>query len=120
MIAGTEHGAWHSAWRMASGWRIAHSHSTDYACHQRICPLPHAALRSALLPFALCPLPLRFSGPLRFAPLPSALCPLRSGRQLNDKFCALGNIILNADKAVVIGNNRTDNRQSQTHAGLFS
>ncbi len=47
--------------------------------------------------------------------MPSA----QSHRQLNNKFGPFGNVILDADDPVMIGNNGTDNGESQTHPGLF-
>ena len=72
---------------------------------------PSALLRIALYPGPATPCP-----SLTLCPTPSA--HLR--RQFNDKFGALRQVILHADKAVVIGNNRADNCQSQPHAGFFS
>jgi len=70
-------------------------------------------MRHALCPsrFALCARP--------FAPCALRSAPAALSRQFNDKFCTPGYIILNTDKAVVIGNNRTDDRQSEAHAGFF-
>ena len=44
---------------------------------------------------------------------------MRLNRQLNDKFSAVGDVILNTDNAVVIRNYGTDDGKAQTHARFF-
>jgi hypothetical protein len=39
--------------------------------------------------------------------------------QFDDKFCALGGVIMNADQTVVICDNSVDNRKTQPHAAFF-
>ena len=104
----------HRAWRIAS---MVASFDTwpnfPGPLPSALCALPPAPCP---MPHALCPLFSDFRIPTsEFHPPPAAL-----GRQLDDKFCTLGNIVLDTDKAVVIGDNRADNRQSQAHTGFFS
>ena len=59
---------------------------------------------------------------MRWQLLRNALCPLpfaRSHRQLNNKFRTPRNVILDTDNPIMVGNNRTDNGKSQSHAGFF-